>query len=298
MPPSARAARFRGRVDERSVGADFHPNRADFPPFRHRAEHLPRHVRKHRIGENVIDVSSPAFHLGATRRHGVDQLLRVVQLEPVVFHHAAAYLIEFQGHDPLQVFVPDRVVRNNDHTAQKRRLENLVELRLDGCHQRGRLRHGLGIGAQLGQLIGAGVGGQQDDGILEIDLAALSILHDALVEDLVEQLQHIRMRLLHLIQENHRVGTAANRFRQDAAFPVTDIARRRALESRNGVGFLKLGHVNRNEVAFASIQEVGQRQRGLRLAHAAGTHQHENAHGFAGIVEARPGSARSFVQCV
>ena len=37
--------------------------------------------------------------------------------------------------------------------------------------------HGLGIRRQLHQLIGAGVGGQNNNGVLEVDLAAFAVFH-------------------------------------------------------------------------------------------------------------------------
>jgi hypothetical protein len=62
-------------------------------------------------------------------------------------------------------------------------------------------------------LIGTRVGSEDDDVVLEIDLAAFAVFHVALVEHLEEKLQHIGVRLLDLIQQHHRVRPAPDSFR-------------------------------------------------------------------------------------
>ncbi len=49
--------------------------------------------------------------------------------------------------------------------------------------------------------------------------------------------------------------------------------------------FLELRHVDGDQVVFAAVEQVRKRQRRLRLAHAAGTNQHENADRLVGVVE-------------
>ena len=51
--------------------------------------------------------------------------------------------------------------------------------------------------------------------------------------------------------------------------------------------FLKLGHIDRDEVVFATVEQVGERERGLGLAHSAGTNEHEHADRLVRIVERR-----------
>ena len=51
-------------------------------------------------------------------------------------------------------------------------------------------------------------------------------------------------------------------------------------------GFLELRHVDGDEVVLAAIEQIGQRERGFGFADAAGADEHEDADGFAGIVEA------------
>src|SRR6185437_5346991 len=58
------------------------------------------------------------------------------------------------------------------------------------------------------------------------------------------------------------------------------------LESRNRVGLLELRHIDGDEIALAAIEQVRERERGFRFSHAAWSHQHENAHGLVGILQA------------
>ena len=52
----------------------------------------------------------------------------------------------------------------------------------------------------------AGVRGHDDDGVLEVDVAAFAVLHRSLVEDLVEHVLHAGMRLFHLVEQDDRIG--------------------------------------------------------------------------------------------
>jgi hypothetical protein len=124
--------------------------------------------------------------------------------------------------------------------------------------------------AQALDQIGAGVGGHQDDGVLEVDVAAFAVLHRALVEDLIEDVLHAGMGLFHLVQQHDAVGLAADGLGQHAAFAVADVAGRRAHQQRDLVLFLELGHVDHGHVLLAAVQQVGQRDGGFRLADAAG----------------------------
>src|SRR3546814_8783216 len=91
---------------------------------------------------------------------------------------------------------------------------------------------------------------------LEVDLAALAVLHLALVEDLEEQFQHVRVRLLDLVEQHYRVRPPPHRLGQHAALAETDVARWRALEAGNGVRLLVLAHVDRSEEHTSELQSL------------------------------------------
>ena len=86
------------------------------------------------------------------------------------------------------LLIANRKIRDDHQAAQKCGFEDLVQFRLEGLHQAFRTRHGLRIGAELRHGVGAGIRGQNDDGVLEVDLAAFAVFHLSFVEHLVEEL--------------------------------------------------------------------------------------------------------------
>ena len=67
-----------------------------------------------------------------------------------------------------------------------------------------------------------------DERVLEIDRAALAVGQAAVVEHLQQHVEHVRMRLLDLVEQHDLIGPAADGFGQRAAFLIADIAGRRA----------------------------------------------------------------------
>ncbi len=97
----------------------------------------------------------------------------------------------------------------------------------------------------------------------------------------------VRMGFLHLVQQNHRIRFATHRLGQHTTLAVTDVARRRALERGDGMRLLELAHVDRDQVVLAAVKGLGQGQRGLGLAHARGTGEHEHADRLVRVVQSR-----------
>ena len=99
----------------------------------------------------------------------------------------------------------------------------------------------------------------------------------AIIEHLQEQIPHIRMRLLHFIQQNHVIRPATHRFRQLAAFFVAHVAWRRADQSRHGVLLHVLRHIDPHDVLLIVEQLQRQLLRQLGFAHAGGAQEEEAA---------------------
>ena len=64
---------------------------------------------------------------------------------------------------------------------------------------------------KLDDEVGADVRREQDDRVLEVDAAPLAVLHPSLVEHLEEQLVHIGVRLLDLVEQHHAVRAGGAR---------------------------------------------------------------------------------------
>src|SRR6185437_852460 len=77
-------------------------------------------------------------------------------------------------------------------------------------------------------------------------------------------------------------------FGEHAALAVTDIAGRSAEQHRNLMLLLELGHVDHGQVLLAAIEKLGERQRGLGLADAAGADHQKDPDRLAGVGQLRP----------
>ena len=75
------------------------------------------------------------------------------------------------------------------------------------------------------------VAGHDDDGVLEVDSPALGVGKPAIVQHLQQDVEHIGMCLLYLIEEHHLIGFSAHRFGQLSALIVSHISWRRSYET-------------------------------------------------------------------
>ena len=255
-------------------------------------QELGGHFRQQRAGEDVVDVAGARVDLGAAGGDRVDQLGRVAERRPVVVRDPPADFAQLEPDDLLHHLVAQRIVGNDRQAAEERRLERLQQFGKDAL---ARTASGSGarirIAAEAFDQVGAGVGRHDDDRVLEIDVAAFAVLHVPFVEHLVEDVLHAGVGLFHFVQQDDAVGLAANRLGQHAPFAVADVARRRAHQQRDFVLFLELRHVDHGHVLLATVEQFGQRDRGLGLADAAGAGQQEDADRRSRIGELGPRGA-------
>ena len=105
---------------------------------------------------------------------------------------------------------------------QRRELDDVVEA-VDEL----RLEEALRAGAAARD-----VRGHDQHGVLEVDRAALAVGEAAVVEHLEQDVEHVGVRLLDLVEQDDRVRPAAHRLGELAALVVADVAGRRADEPR------------------------------------------------------------------
>eukprot|EP01136_Pigoraptor_vietnamica_P037821 Opistho-1_new@106316 len=139
--------------------------------------------------------------------------------------------------------------------------------------------------------VGAEVAGHHDHGVLEVHRAALSVGQTAVVQHLQQHVEHIRVGLLDLVEQQHAVGLAAHRLGQVAALVVADIARRRADQARDRVLLHELAHVDADHGFLGVEQETGQCLAQLGLADAGGAEEQEGACGAIRVGQAGPRTA-------
>ena len=109
----------------------------------------------------------------------------------------------------------------------------------------------LGAGEAVGRLgeIGrARVGGHDQDHVAEVDLLAVVIGQLAVIHDLQQHVEQVRMRLLDLVEQQHAMRMLVDAVGQQAALVEADIAGRRADQPRDRVALHVFRHVEADEL--------------------------------------------------
>ena len=98
----------------------------------------------------------------------------------------------------------------------------------------------------------------------------MAVGQPSVLQNLQQDVEHVGVGLLDLVEEDHPVGTPPHRLGQLAALVVADVARWRADQPGHGVFLHVFGHVDAHHVAFVIEEELGQGLAQLGLAHAGG----------------------------
>ena len=106
---------------------------------------------------------------------------------------------------------------------------------------------------------------------------ALPVGQAAVVEHLQQHVEHVRVRLLDLVEQHDLIGPPPHRFGERAALVVADIARRRADQPRDRVLLHVLRHVDADQRLLVVEQVRRQRLGQFGLADAGRPEEHERA---------------------
>ena len=136
----------------------------------------------------------------------------------------------------------------------------------------------------------AGIGGHDQDGVAEIDRLAVVVGELAVVHDLQQDVEQVGMRLLDLVEQQHRMRVLVDRVGQQAALVVADIARGRADQPADRVALHIFGHV---EPLQRDAHDRGELARDLGLADAGRAREQVIADRLVGIAQA--GAADSLI---
>ena len=137
----------------------------------------------------------------------------------------------------------------------------------------------------------AQVGGHDHHGIAEIHRPALAIGQPAVVQQLQQHIEDLRVGLFDLIEQHHAVRPPAHRFGELPAFLIADISRRRADQPRDRVLLLVFAHVDPHHRPLVIEQELRQGTGQLGLAHPGWSEENERADRAVRVLQARPASA-------
>ena len=142
------------------------------------------------------------------------------------------------------------------------------------------------VGRQALDLGRADVAGHHHHGVAEVHGTALAIGQPAVVQHLQQDVEHVRMRLLDLVEQDDAVRVAPHGLGQVAALFIAHVSRRRTDQSRHGVFLHEFAHVDADQVIFGVEHEAGQRLAQFRLAHAGGPQEEEGTPRPVGIGQA------------
>ena len=161
------------------------------------------------------------------------------------------------------------------------RVEPVAEL---GEHAVDRLVVALALGAVeadrgLGEFARAGVGGHDEDDVLEIDALAVVVGELAVIHHLQQDVEQVGMRLLDLVEQEHAMRVLVDAVGEQPALIEADIAGRRADQPRNGVALHIFAHVEAEQLDAEEQRELA---RDLGLADAGRAREHVAADRLSG----------------
>ena len=108
----------------------------------------------------------------------------------------------------------------------------------------------------------------------EVRLAAVVVGQGGVIHHLEQDVVDVRVRLFDFVQEQDRVGGAADRVGQQSALIEADVARRGADQPGDGVLLHVLAHVEAGE---GDAEHLGELARQFRLADSGGAREQEAA---------------------
>src|SRR3954470_8484132 len=209
----------------------------------------------------------------------------------VLVRQLALHAGEHEVDDPddlvlAQLVEHDDVVDAVEELRPEVLLELVVHPRLHALVVRLRVVPGLEAEAdRLGDVPRTEVGRENQDRVLEVHDPALTVGEPAILEHLQERVEHVRVRLLDLVEENHRERLAPHLLGQLATLVVTDVTGRCTDQAGNGEAVVELAHVDLDERVVLTEQELRERLRQLGLTDTRGAGEDERTTRTARVLE-------------
>ncbi len=145
---------------------------------------------------------------------------------------------------------------------------------------------------RLGNILGANVGGEDDDGVAEVHLATLSVRHATFVENLhLQGVVDTLVGLFDLVEEHHGERLATHLLGELATLFVAHVSGGGTEEAGDLVGVVVLAHIYRDEGIIVTKQELGQCLRQLSLTHTGGAGEDKGTGGTLRVFQAGAGAA-------
>src|SRR5579884_1279955 len=121
----------------------------------------------------------------------------------------------------------------------------------------------------------ADVAGHDNDRVLEVNGAALPIGETPIIENLQQDIEHIRRGLFDFVEQHDAVGAAAHSLGQLPALFITNIAGGCANQAGDAVFLHVLGHVDTNQSMLIVEEEFGEGASQFGFTNAGWPQEHE-----------------------
>src|SRR5215203_6160885 len=127
--------------------------------------------------------------------------------------------------------------------------------------------------------------------MLAVDRVAEGVRQHTILENLQQDVEHVRVGLFYLIEKNDRVGSPTQPFGELAPFLMSDVPGGRADELRNRVLLHELAHVKPDQRAVRPEQIGPQGSRDFRLPHACRAEEKERPDRLVRVLQPRTRAA-------
>ena len=124
-------------------------------------------------------------------------------------------------------------------------------------------------------------------GIAEVNHASVAVRHTSLVQYLQQQVEHVAMCLLNLVEQHDRVGMTSHTLGKLSALAIAHISRRRSNKTRRVELLRILAHVDTHQSVLCAKHLQGQLLCQIGLAHTRRTQEHEHANWSVGVFQAQ-----------
>ena len=119
------------------------------------------------------------------------------------------------------------------------------------------------------------VGRHDNDGVGKVCNTSLTIGKPTIIKHLQQKIECIRMGFFDFVEQDNRVGTAAERLCQLPSFLIANITRRSTHQAAHCVLLHILAHINAGERFFIIKQHLRQRFCQLCFSHPCGTQKNK-----------------------
>ena len=220
--------------------------------------------------------------------HEVPGLGRKIQSD-LAFGQTLAQMIKLQFHNLRHLVASERQEEHGlVNTVQELRPEVILQF-VEHLFLGARIQISVLINA-VQEVLGPDVGRHNDDRIAEVHGMSLAVCQTAVIQHLQEDVEHIGMGLLDLIEQHHRVRLPAHGLGELAAFLKAHVSWRCADEPGHGELLHVLAHIDTHDVVLGIEEGFGQSLGELSLAHAGGAEEEEGSGRSVRVGEAGTGA--------